>query len=270
VSTDPATHAANPDFVTSFARGLSIIRALSAHQRPMSLAEVASAAGLSRPAARRFLITLTLLGYAEGADGRWTLTPRVLELGYSYLSGLGLPEIARPHLERLAGDLDQSAAVAVLDELDIVYVARVASSRMMRVHIDIGTRLPAHSTSIGRVLLAALPEDELSALLERVDLTPRTPRSIRSVSGLRKELERVRRQGYALIDGELDPDIKGISVPLHGGDGTTVAALNCSVHVRGAMDVAIRDTILPRLQSTAADIEAELRILAPRPVVAEP
>lgn len=255
----------SPDFVASLARGLSVIRALSTHQRPMSLSEVATAADLSRPAARRFLITLAELSYVTVSAGRFALTPRVLELGYSYLSGTPLTEIARPHLERMVRELEQSASVAVLDGNDVVYTARVASNRIMRVHIEVGTRLPAHRTSMGRVLLAALPPADLDAYLRSADLTPRTPKSIKSTAALRRELDRVRAEGYAMVDGELEEDIRGLSMPLHGSDHSVVAAANVSIHVRGDHTVAVRDVILPRLRGTVEAIEAELRFASPAP-----
>jgi IclR family pca regulon transcriptional regulator len=254
----------NPDFVMTFARGLSVIRSLADRGGPMTLFEVAEAAGLSRPAARRFLLTLVHLGYASGADGRWQLTPRVMELGYSYLSGLSLTEIAYPHLEAMAVQLDQVAAVAILDDTDIVFVARVPSRRLMRLHIDVGTRLPAHSTSVGRVLLAALPPESLEAYLESADLSPRTKRSIHTRSGVLRELNRVRTEGYALVDGELDEDIRGVGIPLRQR-GTVIAALNSSFHVRGDEDQALQRRILPCMQATAAAIEHELDMVSPGP-----
>jgi len=253
-----------PDFVVTFARGLSVIRALATRQEPMSLAEVARASHLSRPAARRFLITLVELGYATSANGRWTLTPRVMELGYSYLSGLPLTDIVRPHLQGLAAELEQSTAVAVLDDHDIVYVARVPSRRMMRVHIDVGTRLPAHNTSMGRVLLAALSPDHLDAYLRTADLTPPTPRSPQSQAELRAELKHVRSAGYSLVEEELDEDLRGVSMPLHR-HGTAIAAINASVHVRGDSAVALREFILPGLRATVDAIEPELDMISGGP-----
>ena len=258
---DPGTGVAPRDFITTFARGLGVIRAMTERPGAMSLGEVADAVGISRPAARRFLLTLLALGYATEEAGRFDLTPRVLELGYAYLSGLALPQLALPHLERLAGDLGQSAALAVMDGTDVVYLARVPSRRLMRVQINVGTRLPAHLTSMGRVMLAAFSEDQLEHYLAGADLSARTAKSLHGKKALLAELRRVREAGYALVEGELDEDIRGIAVPVHNAHGDVVAAANASIHVPDSARDTITTTILPRLQAAANDLERELRLL---------
>src|SRR5579875_2536728 len=186
------------------ARGLAVIRAFDSDHPALTLSEVAELTGLARAAARRFLLTLADLGYVR-VDGRtFALTPRVLELGYAYLSSLSLPQIAEPHLERLAAEVRESTSVTVLDGTDIVYVARVPASRIMRVTISIGTRFPAYATSMGRVLLAGLTPAELDACLARATMSPITARTITSPAALRAELDRVRAQGWALVDQELE------------------------------------------------------------------
>ena len=156
------------DFVQSLERGLLVIRAFDAEHRELGLSEVARISGLTRAAARRFLLTLAKLGYVTFNDGRFSLTPRVLELGYAYLSSLTLPEVALPHMEALVAQVNESSSISVLDDTEIVYVARVPTSRIMRVAINVGTRFPAHATSMGRVQLAALSEPELEGVPVRV------------------------------------------------------------------------------------------------------
>ncbi|TDD12594.1 IclR family transcriptional regulator [Nonomuraea deserti] len=246
------------DHVQSLARGLAVIRAFSAAEPELTLSQVARATGLSRAAARRFLITLTDLGYVRN-DGRlFALTPRVLELGYAYLSSLSLPEVADPHLERLAAGVHESASVAVLDGEDVVYVARVATTRIMRMSISIGTRFPAYCTSMGRVLLAALPPERLDAYLRGAELRRLTSRTIVLPAALRAELDQVRGQGWAMVDQELEEGLRSIAAPIRDRSGSTVAAVNVSTHAsRTSMQAARRD-LLPPLLATAARIEADL------------
>src|SRR3954471_18296290 len=187
-------------FVQSLERGLAVIRAFDAEHPELTLSDVARSTGLTRAAARRFLLTLCDLGYVR-SDGRlFMLTARVLELGYAYLSALSLPEVAEPHLEALVAEVRESSSLSVLDGDDIVYVARVPTSRIMRVAINVGTRFPAYATSMGRVLLAGLPEPELSAYLGRAAIGPLTARAIDNAEALEQELDRVREQGWALVD----------------------------------------------------------------------
>ncbi|TDD25068.1 IclR family transcriptional regulator [Nonomuraea diastatica] len=250
------------DHVQSLARGLAVIRAFSAAEPELTLSQVARATGLSRAAARRFLITLTDLGYVR-SDGRlFALTPRVLELGFAYLSSLSLPEVADPHLERLAAEVHESASVAVLDGEDVVYVARVATTRIMRVTISIGTRFPAYCTSMGRVLLAALPPEQLDAYLKQGGLRRRTSRTIVLPAALRAELDQVRGRGWAMVDQELEEGLRSIAAPIRDRAGRTVAAVNVSTHAsRTSMQAARRD-LLPPLLATAARIEADLASLS--------
>jgi IclR family pca regulon transcriptional regulator len=246
-------------FVQSLERGLAVIRAFGPEDPELTLSDVARRTGLTRAAARRFLLTLADLGYVR-FDGRlFALTPRVLELGYAYLSSLTLPEVAEPHLERLAAEVRESSSVSVLDGDEIVYVGRVPTSRIMRVSINVGTRFPAYATSMGRVLLAALPDGELEAYLARAEVRPLTPRAIGSTEKLRAELERIRSQGWALVDQELEEGLRSIAVPIHGRDGSVVAAVNVSAHATRSTKEAIRRDLLPPLQATAERIEADLR-----------
>ncbi|MEU6426234.1 IclR family transcriptional regulator [Microbispora sp. NPDC046973] len=247
------------EHVQSLARGLAVIRAFDAASPELTLSEVARKTGLTRAAARRFLLTLAGLGYVR-TDGRlFSLSPRVLELGYAYLSSLSLPEVALPHLERLVAEVHESASVSVLDDTDIVYVARVPTARIMRVTIAIGTRFPAYCTSMGRVLLAGLPPEDLDAYLARADLDRLTPHTTTSPVALRTALDRVRDQGWAMVDQELEEGLRSIAAPIRDRGGRVVAAVNISSHAsRTTLESARRD-LLPPLLATAAGIEADLR-----------
>jgi IclR family pca regulon transcriptional regulator len=249
---------AEGSFVRSLERGLAVIRALSAPE-DMSLSDVARAVGLSRAAARRSLFTLEELGYVRRSGGRFALTPRVLELGYAYLSSVSLPELAQPHLERLVQELHESSSVSVLDGDDIVYVARVPTRRIMSVTISVGTRFPAYATSMGRILLASLPADDLDAALARIRPRRITPSTITTREQLASELERVRRQGWALVDQELEEGLRSIAAPIRGRSNAVVAAVNLSVHASRATVTEMQDRLLPSLLETASAIGRELR-----------
>ena len=245
-------------FVQSLERGLAVIRAFDADHVELTLSDVARATGLTRAAARRFLLTLADLGYVR-TDGRlFALTPRVLELGYAYLSGLSLSEIAQPHLERLAARVHESTSVSVLDGADIVYVARVPVSRIMTVGINLGTRFPAHATSMGRVLLAGLVPGELTAHLAGVTLSRLTPGTIADRGALAAELDRVRARGYALVDQELEEGLRSIAVPLRDRHRRVVAAVNVSTHASRTPVGVLEGDLLPALRETADGIESDL------------
>jgi IclR family transcriptional regulator, pca regulon regulatory protein len=251
--------ARNSDFVQSLERGLSVIRAFDEEHREMALSDVARATGLTRAAARRFLLTLVKLGYVHFDSGRFSLRPRVLELGFAYLSSLSLPEVAQPHLETLVAKVNESSSISVLDDMDVVYVVRVPTRRIMSITLAVGTRLPAYATSMGRVLLASLSPDELDERLARLEIQPLTKRTVKDVSALQKTLDKVRRQGYAVTDQELEEGLRSAAVPIRDSSGTVVAALNVSVHASRASMQSLRSDFLPRAQETAAAIEAELR-----------
>ncbi|RCW46195.1 IclR family transcriptional regulator [Halopolyspora algeriensis] len=247
-------------FVQSLARGLTVIRAFDESRPEMTLSEVARATDLSRASARRFLHTLVQLGYVW-TDGRvFALTPRVLELGFSYLSSVSLPEIAQPHMEKLAAQVHESVSVSVLDGDDIVYVARVPTSRIMTVSINIGTRFPAYATSMGRVLLAHLPDPEREAYLERVRLEPLGPHTLKTPDALREELDRVRSQGWCLIDQELEAGLRSLAAPIRGRSERIMAAVNVSSHASRTSGERARRVLLPPLLETATRIEADLRV----------
>lgn len=253
---DAAGTTSSADFVQSLARGLAVIRTFDAEHTELSLAEVARRAGIPRAAARRFLRTLEQLGYVVATpNARFRLTPRILELGYGYLSSLSLPDIVQPHLDALSHEIGESVSVAVLDGDEIVYVARAAARRIMSVRITIGTRLPAVATSMGRVLLAALSDP--GQVLDAAELIAHTSRTRTDRADLIAEIARVREQGWALVDGELEEGLRSIAVPLVTRGGVT-AALNVSTSTARGDAEGVRNELLPALQHTASLIEAEL------------
>lgn len=251
--------AQSSDYVQSLERGLAVIRAFDAEHRELALSEVARLTGLTRAAARRFLLTLVKLGYVNYSQGRFSLRPRVLELGYAYLSSLSLPEVAQPHMEALVAQVNESCSISVLDDLDVVYVARVPTRRIMSITLAVGTRLPAFVTSMGRVLLAGLPDEELEERLARIEIVPLTSRTVKDMDGLRAILAAVRRQEYAATDQELEEGLRSLAVPLHSASGAVTAALNVSVHASRASMPVLRREFLPLAVSTATAIEEDLR-----------
>jgi IclR family pca regulon transcriptional regulator len=246
------------EFIQSLERGLGIIRAFGPHAPEQTVSELAATTRLTRATARRFLITLIELGYVE-SDGRiFRLTPKVLELGYSFLSGLRFPDVALPHLERLVAEVDEGSEASVLDGDHIVYVARVPSSAVMTLAINVGARMPAHATSMGKVLLAALPDAELDAYLATAELRSFLPRTVTDPGELRAQLERVREQGYAIVDQELEEGLVAIAAPVRGRGGRVIAAINLSSNVmRRSLD-SLRGELLEPLLRTARSIEADL------------
>ena len=247
-------------FVQSLERGLAVIRAFDADNSELTLSEVARATGLTRAATRRFLLTLVDLGYVR-TDGRlFTLSPRVLELGYAFLSSMTLPEVAQPHLERLAAQVHESTSVSVLDDESVVYVARVATSRIMTVTINVGTRFPAYATSMGRVLLAGLRPQDLDAYFGRADLRAFTQRTLSTPDKLRAAVERVRNQGWAIVDQELEEGLRAVAAPVRDRSGRVVAAINVSTHSTRTSLGQMRRDLLPPLLATAARIEADLEL----------
>lgn len=254
----PPTLPAGASGVQSLARGLAVIRAFDAEHSEMSLSEVARRTGLTRATARRFLHTLCDLGYMR-TDGKvFALTVRVLDLGYSYLSGLQLQDLAMPHLEQLAARVEETTSISVLDGTDIVYVARVPTRRIMSIGITIGTRFPAYATSMGRVLLAALPTEEVVRRYEAVPLERRTSRTIAAIPDLLGELERVREQGWSLTDQELEHGLRSMAMPITDARGRTLAAVNVSSHVSTRDAASFRSLVASPLANAVAGIQEEL------------
>jgi IclR family transcriptional regulator, pca regulon regulatory protein len=253
----------NPDYVQSLERGLAVIKAFGPDSPELRLSDVARATGLTRAAARRFLLTLVRLGYVRQEGTSFSLRPRVLELGYAYLSALSLPEVAMPHMETLVAEVNESSSIAVLDDLDIVYVARVPTQRIMTITIAVGTRLPAYATSMGRVLLADLDEDDLEDRLNRIELERLTPTTVADRHALRAQVDRAREAGWSMVDQELEQGVRSASVPIRDATGAVVAAMNVSVHASRMTMQALRRDVVPRLLRTADAIEVDLRAAAP-------
>ncbi|PXY27892.1 IclR family transcriptional regulator domain-containing protein [Prauserella muralis] len=253
------TGAHPPEFVQSLQRGLAVIKAFDAERPRMSLSEVAKATGLTPAAARRFLFTLVALGFVDQRDGLFELRPAVLGLGYAYLSNLSLPDVAQPHLARFGEQSREAASLAVLDGDDVRYVARVAPPRRMAVTINVGARFPAYATSLGRVLLAGLPDDDIDAYLARVDLRPLTAKTVVEPASLKQELLKVRDQGWSLVDQELEEGVLAVAVPLRWRSDV-IGAINASTHATEAQAESRRRALLPPLLETAARIEADLAV----------
>ncbi|MFF3653902.1 IclR family transcriptional regulator domain-containing protein [Streptomyces olivochromogenes] len=240
------------DFIESLARGLTVITAFGEGRAELNLTEVAQATGLARATARRALITLEHLGYVTAHDRVFRLTPRVLGLGFPPLSRTSLAEIAAPHLTELSQRLHDSVSLAVLTGDEIQYTGRVSTSRVMSVHITIGTRLPAYPTALGRVMLADLPEPPLTELL------PLTPRTITDPARLKAVLDRVREEGYALVDGELEVGLRSVAVPVRERGGRVVAAVNVAMHSSRRTPEECVAEVLPELRATVGRIEEDL------------
>jgi IclR family transcriptional regulator, pca regulon regulatory protein len=259
---------AEGDYVQSLERGLAVIRAFDVDHQKLSLSEVATATGLSRAAARRFLHTLVRLGYMRTDGSKFSLRPKILELGYAYLSSLTLPEVAMPHLEELVEQVHESSSVCELDGEDVVYIARVPTKRIMTVTISVGTRFPAYATSMGRVLLAAQPPAWLDAYLSTVSLKGLTEHTITNPIALRTELSRIASQGWALVDQELEEGLRSLAVPVRDPDGKVIAAVNVSTHAgRRTLEAIVADLLGP-LQATAAAIHRDLA--SAHPVASSP
>ncbi|MDF2978700.1 MAG: IclR family transcriptional regulator [Actinomycetospora sp.] len=261
---------AGPDFIEALARGLDVITAFGAARPAMTLAEVASATGLARPTARRILLTLAELGYVRTVERGYTLTPRVLDLGVSYVDALGLWDVARPHLERLVARTGESCSIAQLDGSDIVYVARVAVPKIVSLTVQIGTRFPALPTSLGKVQLAALPPDELERVLAEPSRSGLTPRWRPDREERDAVLREVRARGWALTDEQLAAGIRSVAAPLRDGEGRVIAGVNVNCHAAETSVAHLVEHHLPLLLQAAGDISADFARRAALPRVTLP
>jgi IclR family pca regulon transcriptional regulator len=219
----------------------------------MSLAAVAAASDLPRPTARRILLTLEQLGYVSLTGRRFSLRPRVLQLGYAYLSSQPLPQIVRPGMEQVGRQLGEACSLAVLDDLEIVYVARYATPRIMTVTLAVGARLPAYCTSLGRVLLAGLDDEALDEHLGRIDPERLTEFTITNLPEIRERIVRARETGYAIVDQEREVGVRSVGVPIVDGRGRTVAALNVSAHASRVDIATLESVFLPAIKAVAED-----------------
>ena len=252
------TFRGDPNFMTSLARGLLVIQAFSTRKRQLSISQLSKKTALSRASVRRCLYTLAKLGLAGSDDGRnFFLKPRILALGHSYLSSMPLATAAQPVLEQVSHILHESCSIATLDGVDIVYVARADVTRIMSIDLGVGSRLPGFCTSMGRVLLAHLPHEEFEKALAKVDFTRYTDRTVTSVEKLRQVLNAVRRDGYSIVDQELELGLRSMAVPIQNPTGRVVAALNVGAHAQRVSMQDMQLRFLPHLR-TAAE---ELRLL---------
>lgn len=238
-------------YVQSFARGLEVIRSFSATAPQQTLSEVAAQTGLTRAGARRILLTLQTLGYVETDGRQFRLTPRILDLGFAYLSSLPIWNLAEPVMEDLVEEVRESSSAAVLDGLDVVYVLRVPTHKIMRTNLGVGSRLPACWTSMGRVLLAALPDDELQARLAAHPLQRWTEHTTTDVPTLLTRIRQARQQGWCLVNQELEEGLISIAAPLTNRTGQTVAALNISGQANRTSAEVMQETMLPALLKAA-------------------
>jgi IclR family pca regulon transcriptional regulator len=244
----------DPSFMTSLARGLAVLRAFSDQKRHLTIAQISHKTGIPRAAVRRCLHTLRQLGYADANENEFFLKPKVLTLGYSYLSSTPLTVSTPPYLNNISRALNESCSLAVLQDNEVLYVARSATSRIMSVSLNTGSRLPAYCTSLGRALLAHLPDDALDAYLREVKLKAFTEHTVVSAKRLRQILVEVRNAGYALAEEELELGLRSIAVPVRGASGTVVAALNVGAQAARVSSKQMRDEFLPVLLAGAKDL----------------
>jgi IclR family pca regulon transcriptional regulator len=236
------------DFVASLEKGLLVIEAFDASRPRLTLSDVAKITGITRAAARRYLRTLTRLNYAD-FDGRYfSLSPRILRLGYAYLSSTALATRLQPFLERITEETGESSSAAVLDGDEIVYIARSATRRIMSIGLGVGSRLPAYCTSLGRAILANQPPETVEAYLKRVSLEPRTPKTITNKDELRAVLEATRQQGFAIVNEELEFGLRSIAVPLIQKNGQVTIALNISAQAARVPASEMEERFLPSLR----------------------
>ena len=245
---------ADPNFMSSFARGLAVIRSFADTRKAMTMAQISQRTGISRAAVRRCLYTLQQLGYCEVSGNLYTLGPKILTLGYSYLSSTPLTVSVQPYLNEITRDLNESCSLAVLNENEILYVARSMTRRVMSVALNTGSRLPAYCTSLGRVMLAHLPEEELDAYFAQVKLRAFTDHTVVSQERLRAMLSEIKEVGYAINDQELEVGLRSIAVPVRGASGTVLAALNIGVQAARVSRVQMEENFLPALIRGAREI----------------
>lgn len=247
-------------YVQSFARGLEVIRSFSAQSSQQTLSEVAARSGLTRAGARRILLTLQTLGYVTSDGKYFSLTPRILDLGFAYLSSMPIWNLAEPVMESLAEEVGESCSAAVLDGTEIVYVMRVSTHKIMSITLGVGSRLPVYCTSMGRVLLAALPEDQAMACLKASRPAALTRHTVTDLDALRQKIAQTRKQGWCLVNQELEEGLVSMAAPIQDRQGRTVAALNISGQANRTSAKAMQDGMLPALLAAAQNISRLLSV----------
>ncbi len=251
------------DYVAALASGLQILNAFDAEHPRMTLTEMASRTDMDRAKARRFLLTLEALGYVRRSGRDFELTPRVLELGHAFQASNQYRAVIQHYLQDITAEIGESSSLSVLDGTDVVYVVRSAAPhRLMAISLSVGTRLPAAYTSMGRVLLAQLPQANLDSLLQSMELRAHTPHSLVDRDALRKELDQVRQQGYSLVDQELDLGLRSVAAPVFAGNGDLLGAINISTNAARVPLEVLLDDYLPRLQRLADTVQKTVRSAA--------
>ena len=254
-SGDGDPFAGDPNFMTSLARGLAVIQAFSQRRHHLTISQVSTTTGLSRAAVRRCLYTLSKLGFAGSDDNRhFFLRPRILALGHSYISSMPLATAAQPVLEHISHLLHESCSIATLDGVEIVYIARANVTRIMSIDLGVGSRLPAFYTSMGRAILANLPPEELESVLSRVEFKRYTERTITNPAKLTQALRQIRRDGYSIIDQELEHGLRSMAVPIQNPNGKVVAALNIGAHAQRVSVQEMQTKFLPHLRAAAQEL----------------
>ena len=246
------------EYVRALARGLEVLKALNHPGPGQTLTDVAQSTGLTRASVRRLLLTLTATRYVKQEGRRFMLTPKVMELGYAYLNSQPITSVAAPYVEQLVESVHESCSIAVLDETEIVYVVRVHTHKIMRANLSVGSRLPAPWTSMGRVLLAGLPDKELSETISQADKIKFTDHTLMDDEKLYEEIVRVRKQGWCVVDQELEYGLISIAAPIKSRQGKSVAALNISSRAAPGQRDFMRRELLPQLLQTAAKISESL------------
>ncbi|KAB2336707.1 helix-turn-helix domain-containing protein [Cytobacillus depressus] len=248
----------NEDFIQSLARGLSVIQAFSNEHPTLSVSEASKITNLSRPAIRRILLTLEKLGYVKSKKGHFSLTARVLSLGYAYISSKNIWEIAHPHMKSLVDITGESTSISVLDGTEIVYVARIPTKRIMTITLGIGSRLPAYATSMGQVLLAHLSTLELEHYFSDVSLESFTRKTIVDKSDLIEKFNQIRESGWVLVEQQLEEGLSSIAAPIRNAEGKVIAAINISAHASRIRDKVKKERFIPLLLKTAEQISIDI------------
>ncbi|PIC63161.1 IclR family transcriptional regulator [Sporosarcina sp. P13] len=246
------------DFIQSLERGLLVIQAFSNENPTLTVSEAAKITTLSRPTVRRILLTLESLGFAESTDGHFSLTARVLSLGYAYISSKNIWDIAHPHMRNLAEQTGESTSISVLDGAEIVYVARIPMKRIMMISLDVGTRLPAYATSMGQVLLAHLSPSEQDIYFNSVNFKSFTERTVGSQSQLIERLTQIKKDGWAFVEQQLEEGLSSLAAPIRNNEGKVIAAINISSHADRINKEMLKDNFLPLLLQTAEKISMDL------------
>ncbi|WP_311270166.1 IclR family transcriptional regulator C-terminal domain-containing protein [Sphingobium sp. WCS2017Hpa-17] len=246
----------DPEFMMSLARGLAVLRCFAEQERPMTIAQASKATGLSRPAVRRCLLTLSKLGYVAQDGSNYVLQPKVMSLGYAYLSSTPLAIRAQPVLDQLRDDLGESCSLGIMDEDQVCYIARAEVSRIMSIALRVGSRLPLYATSMGRVLLSDISRADRAAYFRRTELAPITERTETRPSELHALCDRIAEEGYAIVDEELELGLRSIAVPIYGLSGSIIAALNVGTQAARVSLVDLRTAYFPVLKRRARELTA--------------